>query len=85
MRPVTGIMARSIERGHMTTGQFTLPEVLRRIRAEYGESPGMRLTKAQVQRFWQLDAPTCEVVIAQLLDTGFLRRTRADFYVRADA
>ena len=45
----------------------------------------MRLTKAQVQRFWQLDAPTCDVVIAQLLDTGFLRRTRADFYVRADA
>jgi hypothetical protein len=85
MRPVTGIMARSIERGHMTTGQFTLPEVLRRIRAEYRESPGMRLTKAQVQRFWQLDAMTCDAVIGQLLDTGFLRRTRADFYVRAEA
>jgi hypothetical protein len=38
-----------------------------------------------VQRFWQLDALTCDMVIGQLLDTGFLRRTRADFYVRAEA
>jgi len=69
----------------MTTAQFTLCEILRRIRAEYCESPGMRLTRAQVQRFWGLDAPTCDVVIGQLLDTGFLKRTRADFYVRDEA
>jgi hypothetical protein len=68
----------------MSTIDSMLSEVVRRVRAEYRESPGMSLTKAQVQRLWGLDASTCDVVLGQLLDTGFLRRTRDDGYVRAD-
>ncbi|MGE5246606.1 MAG: hypothetical protein ACM3SQ_20450 [Betaproteobacteria bacterium] len=59
-------------------------EWLNRIRAEYLEIPGLRLTKPQVQRFWGLDAPTCDALLGALEDAKFLRRTRDDMYVRAD-
>lgn len=59
-------------------------EWLNRIRAEYLEIPGLRLTKRQVQRFWGLDAATCDTLLDALEDARFLRRTRDDMYVRAD-
>jgi hypothetical protein len=68
----------------MLTTQSALSDLLQRIRAEYHESPGMSLTKAQVQRLWNLDASTCDTLLGHLLDTGFLRRTRSNGYVRAD-
>jgi hypothetical protein len=37
--------------------------LLARIRGEYREMPGLRLTVAQACRLWQLDAPTCTAVI----------------------
>jgi hypothetical protein len=61
-----------------------LSDLLQRIRAEYQESPGMRLTRAQAQRLWGLDAGTCDTLLGHLLDTGFLRRTMGNGYVRAD-
>jgi hypothetical protein len=68
----------------MLTSDSTLTDLLQRIRAEYQESPGMRLTKAQVQRLWGLDAGTCDLLLGQLLETGFLKCTRGNGYVRAD-
>jgi hypothetical protein len=54
------------------------------IRAEYLEIPGLRLTKAQVERLWGLDSVTSEALLAALVDVRFLRRTAHDAYVRAD-
>ncbi len=50
-------------------------EALRRIRGEFLEMPGLRLTPAQAQRLWALDRPTCEVLLAKLVDAEFLMRT----------
>ena len=57
---------------------------LQLIRAEYLEIPDLRLTKAQVERLWGLDAVTSEALLAALVDVKFLRRTVHDAYVRAD-
>src|SRR5438309_11272340 len=46
-----------------------------RIRGEYREMPGLRLTYAQACRLWQLDAATCEGVLQSLLAQNFLVRT----------
>jgi hypothetical protein len=69
----------------MRTADATIVDWLQIVRAEYLESPGLRLTKDQVQRLWGLDPITCEALLAALVDVGFLRRTLRNAYVRADA
>jgi hypothetical protein len=54
------------------------------IRAEYLEFPGMQLTRAQVQRLWNLDQETCAAVIEALESEHFLRRNERDNYVRVE-
>jgi hypothetical protein len=61
-----------------------MTEWLSIIQAEYRESPGLRLTKLQVRRMWNLDHSTCDAVLAELEAARFLRRTLKDAYVRAD-
>jgi hypothetical protein len=39
--------------------------------------PGLRLTQAQAQRLWDLDAKTSRAVLATLTERGFLKRTAA--------
>jgi hypothetical protein len=51
------------------------------IRAEYDEMPGLRLTRAQVQRLWLLEPTACDNVLRALVDAGYLRLT-ASGYVR---
>jgi hypothetical protein len=59
-----------------------LPEALvARIRGEYSEMPGLRLTLPQACRLWQLDASTCEVLLEQLVRETFLARTADGAYV----
>ncbi len=55
-----------------------------RIRAEYLESPGLRLTKRQAQRLWGMDRETCEQVLDHMVRSQFLRRRDDDTYVRQD-
>jgi Fic family protein len=57
-------------------------EVLVRIKAEYLELPGLRLTLAQARRLWNLDTETCERALAILVEAGFLQRTPAGQYAR---
>jgi hypothetical protein len=45
---------------------------LRRIRAEYLEMPGMRLTVQQVERLFGIERPLCKAVLDALVDTDFL-------------
>ena len=67
------------------TGDPAIADWLQLIRAEYVESPGLRLTKAQVQRLWGLDAVMCDALLAALVDVKFLKRTRNHMYARVDA
>jgi hypothetical protein len=62
-----------------------LEDVLRRVRAEFFEMPGLQLTPAQATRLWGLEREACEAVIDALIDASFLRWTHAGAVVRADA
>ena len=55
-------------------------ELLRRIRAEYLEMPGLHLTAQQAQRLFGLEAETCDAVLATLLDAKFLIRTHSGLF-----
>jgi hypothetical protein len=52
-----------------------------RVRNEFLEMPGLKLTLAQAARFLCLDGCTCREVLEALIDCGFLRRTN-DSYIR---
>ena len=59
--------------------------LLQRIRSEFLEMPGLRLTPAQAARLWALDRPTSERVLDGLTVTGFLLKRRDGAYLRASA
>ena len=67
----------------MQTEQVRANDLLRVIRAEYREMPGLHLTIRQAQRLWGLDAPTCAAMFDALVAARFLRRTHRDAYVLA--
>ena len=52
-----------------TTKQDAL---LRRVRGEYREMPGMRLTIEQAMRLWNSDRQTCATVFNSLVASHFL-------------
>ena len=49
-----------------------MDQLLRRIRGEYLDMPGLCLTLKQAQRLWALDEETCGEAIQLLVDTRFL-------------
>lgn len=49
---------------------------LRRVRAEFLEMPGLKLTLSQAQRLWGMDRSTCEALIEELTASRFLLKTR---------
>jgi len=55
------------------------------IRGEYLESPGLSLTRPQVQRLWGLDPRLCDEILESLISVGFLRQTVRAQYVRAES
>ena len=57
--------------------------LLERVRGEFREMPGLRLTFAQACRLWQMDSTTCGVVLERLTDDGVLLRTRQGHYIAA--
>ena len=59
--------------------------VLRRVRAEFVEMPGLRLTPAQAIRLWGVERDLCHAVINALIDSAFLRWTPAGALVRAES
>jgi hypothetical protein len=60
------------------------PSLLGRIRAEYWEMPGLKLTSAQARRLWGLDRESCDSLLNDLIGAGFLARTRDGSFVRSD-
>lgn len=59
--------------------------LLHRIRSEFLEMPGLRLTPAQAARLWALDRHTSERLLDGLTMTGFLMKNREGAYLRASA
>jgi hypothetical protein len=43
-----------------------------RVRGEYQEMPGLRLTSRQASRLWNIEHSLCQKVIRELLHAGFL-------------
>jgi hypothetical protein len=62
----------------------TADDVLRRVKGEYLEMPGLRLTEAQAQRLWGLDAASCRALLHTLVDANFLFRTRYGAFMKVD-
>jgi len=67
-----------------SAGTFAIEHILQRVRGEFLEMPGLRLTDAQAQRLWGLDAQTCSVVLDTLISCRFLFRTRDGAVMRID-
>ena len=61
----------------------TFAELLCRIRAEYLEMPGLRLTAAQARCLFGLDAETGDAVLAALVDAKFLSQTHNGMFAIA--
>ena len=60
-----------------------LTPLLYRVRSEFLEMPGLRLTPAQAARLWAIDRSTSERILDGLTAAGFLSRNREGAYVRA--
>jgi hypothetical protein len=63
----------------------TCEPLLHRIRAEFMEMPGLRLTSAQAARLWHLDRDTVAVLLAALVEARFLYLTPAGAYKRVES
>jgi hypothetical protein len=59
----------------------SLESLVARVRAEYREMPGLRLTFGQACRLWHLDASACETVLEHLIREAFLYKTDNGDYI----
>ncbi len=57
---------------------------VRLIQSEFGEMPGLQLSKRQAQRMWNLDSPTADAIFDALEESHFLKRKSNNLYSRAD-
>jgi hypothetical protein len=70
----------------MRSMQLHTPELgplAHRIRGEFREMPGLRLTRAQACRLWHIDTTRCEAILDSLVDARFLMRLPDGSFVRA--
>jgi hypothetical protein len=61
------------------------PALLQRVRAEFNEMPGLRLTPAQAARLLGLDPLSCQRVINALVGADFLKRTADGSVIRSES
>ena len=57
-------------------------QIVRRVRGEYLEMPGLSLTEKQAERLWGLDREACIQVLAALTEARFLCRKPDGRYAR---
>jgi hypothetical protein len=67
------------------TAQHIPMDAIRRVKGEFIEMPGLRLTTKQAQRLWGLDPEACDALLDALVDSKFLFRTRDGAFVRSDS
>ena len=60
-----------------------IDSVVTRVRGEYSEMPGLQLTCAQACRLWHMHVSTCEKLLEQLVQEGFLCKTDKGAYIAA--
>ncbi|MGE3705865.1 MAG: hypothetical protein AB7I13_11365 [Vicinamibacterales bacterium] len=60
-----------------------LHTLVNRVRAEFNEMPGLRLTLTQATRLWGLDHHVCASVVDSLVQASFLRRAQDGSILRA--
>ena len=65
----------------MTVEEIALGHLLERMKREYRELPGLRLTLEQAARLWSVDRTTCAALLGLLVNAGFLCQTSGR-YVR---
>jgi hypothetical protein len=58
--------------------------LLQRVRSEFLEMPGLRLTLAQATRLLSLDRRMCSELLDALVHSRFLSRTADGVYLRSD-
>lgn len=58
--------------------------VVQRVRAEFLEMPGLRVTPDQARRLWNLEGDVCRAVIEALVAESFLRWTVSGAVTRAN-
>ena len=59
--------------------------IAERVRSEFIEMPGLRLTARQAARMWGLDGPSCGAVIDILIRSSFLRWTGTGTVARIES
>lgn len=57
--------------------------IVRRVKNEFAEMPGLQLTRVQAERLWALDGERCGAVLDTLVESGFLRRGMDGRYRRS--
>lgn len=80
----SGARHASVARLMEETRSCCADEILRRIRGEYLEMPGLRLSLTQACRLWGLDQSACEAYLKRLVELGFLACSRDGLYARLD-
>jgi hypothetical protein len=85
-RPIGGSAAVCLSGVHLAFhAAMDLDHIVGRVRAEFLEMPGLRLTVQQAARLWGLERALCESVIDILIGSAFLRRSGVNVVARNDA
>lgn len=61
-----------------------LTDIVGRVRQEFLEMPGLRLTEPQARRLWTLEPSLCTAALTTLVESGFLLRTPEGSFLRVD-
>ena len=64
-------------------GAGDLVRLRHRVRAEFLEMPGLRLGATEAARLWAADQAMTMQVLDDLVESGFLSKTRNGSYLRA--
>jgi hypothetical protein len=60
-----------------------IPALVDRVKAEFNEMPGLRLTVPQATRLWGMERTLCLTVVEALVRSSFLRWGHGGTIVRA--
>lgn len=68
-------MASNTQEAHSSASRSESDAIVRRVRGEFVEMPGLRLTLKQAGRLFGLPPTLCEAVLGRLVDERVLLRT----------
>ena len=64
--------------------QHARTELIGRVRGEFSDMPGLRLTLRQASRLWSHSPEVCKRIFQELEHQGVLKRANGDAYCRRD-